>query len=205
MKLLVPAESAPVFYFDLGSPECYLAAERVGAVLPAAADWQPVLGRWDSSAADDSSGARDRRPICGGVGAGRDEFERLARERGLQPVRWPRRWPPSSESALRAATYAKSIGRVTAFSLAAFRQAFAGGRDLADLDTVVIAAAACEMHPSAVVKALSLRSIARSLEQATAAAMAAGVRRLPAVIVGELVFEGDTGLQRAATEMLGRA
>ena len=46
-----------------------------------------------------------------------------------------------------AATYAKQFGRAVAFSLAAFRQAFAGGRDLGDEITVLIAAAACEMHP----------------------------------------------------------
>ena len=45
------------------------------------------------------------------------------------------------------ATYAKQIGRAVAFSLAAFRQAFAGGRDLGERDNVLIAAAACEMHP----------------------------------------------------------
>ncbi len=106
---------------------------------------------------------------------------------------------------MRAATYAKSIGRVTAFSLAAFRQAFAAGRDLAEVDTVVIAAAACEMHPSAVVKALALRSVARSLDEATADAVAAGVRRLPSVTVGELVFEGNAGLERAAAELMSRA
>ena len=52
-----------------------------------------------------------------------------------------------------AATYAKQVGRTVAFSLAAFRQAFAGGRDLGDTDTVLIAAAACEMHPAAVLRA----------------------------------------------------
>ncbi len=51
-----------------------------------------------------------------------------------------------------AATYAKRIGRAVAFSLAAFRQAFAGGRDLADQDTILIAGAACEMHPTALLK-----------------------------------------------------
>ncbi len=41
-----------------------------------------------------------------------------------------------------------------AFSLAAFRQAFAGGRDLEQEGTVLIAAAACEMHPAAVLKGI---------------------------------------------------
>jgi 2-hydroxychromene-2-carboxylate isomerase len=185
----------PVFYYDLSSPECYLAAERVGAVLPVAPEWEPVRGSWAPPA------SRNRRPVCGAACGARGELERLARERGLQPVRWPIRWPPRAEPALRAATYAKSIGRVTAFSLAAFRQAFAGGRDLGEVDTVVIAAAACEMHPSAVVKALELRSVVRSLEQATARAVSAGVGRLPAVTVGELVFEGDAGLEQAAAEL----
>ncbi len=50
------------------------------------------------------------------------------------------------------ATYAKSIGRVVPFAQAAFRQAFAGGHSLADTNNVLIAAAACEMHPNAVLK-----------------------------------------------------
>ena len=65
-----------------------------------------------------------------------------------------------------AATYAKQIGRAVAFSLAAFRQAFAGGRDLGDQDTVLIAAAACEMHPAAVLKGIRLRSVSAALDQA---------------------------------------
>ena len=33
----------PVFYYDLASPEAYLAAERVNAVLPMVPEWQPIL------------------------------------------------------------------------------------------------------------------------------------------------------------------
>jgi 2-hydroxychromene-2-carboxylate isomerase len=104
-----------------------------------------------------------------------------------------------------AAAYAKSIGRATAFSLAAFRQAFAGGRDLDDVNTIVIAAAACEMHPAAVIKAMGLRAVARTLEQATERAVALGVRRLPALRVGELVFEGESSLDEAAAALVARA
>ncbi len=84
--------------------------------------------------------------------------ERIA-EHGLQPLRWPATWPPDTELAMLAATYAKHIGRAVAFSLAAFRQAFAGGRDLGEEGTVLIAAAACEMHPTALLKGMSLRSV----------------------------------------------
>ena len=63
---------------------------------------------------------------------------------------------------MRVATYAKSIGRAVPFAQAAFRQAFAGGHSLEDPDYVLIAAAACEMHPAAVLRAAELRSVARA-------------------------------------------
>lgn len=178
----------PVFYYDLASPECYLAAERVSAVLPEVPEWEPVLAS-DLGAADSQ---RDRGLI-----------ELLASERGLQPLRWPSRWPPDSRLAMLAATYAKQVGRVVAFSLAAFRQSFAAGRDLSDPDTVLIAAAACELHPTALLRAVELRSVRRGLEQAASRARAAGVRSLPAVQIGDRVFAGDGRLDDAATAMLG--
>jgi 2-hydroxychromene-2-carboxylate isomerase len=195
----------PIFYYDLGSPECYLAAERVSLVLPVAPAWEPVLGEWGEGGDRDGS-AIPAQPSALRLGRGpdRDAIERIARERGLQPIRWPMRWPPDSQLAMRTAAYAKSVGRATAFSLAAFRQTFAAGRDLDDPDTVVIAAAACEMHPAAVIKAFGLRSVVRALEQATEEAAAAGVRRLPAVCVGELVFEGESGLDEAAAMLTAR-
>jgi 2-hydroxychromene-2-carboxylate isomerase len=100
---------------------------------------------------------------------------------------------------MRVATYAKQIGRTVPFALAAFRQAFAGGRDLAVADNVMIAAAACEMHPNAVLKAAGLRSVADRLDGATALAARRGVRDVPAVWVpGDEVFHGDEALEHAA-------
>src|SRR4051794_41834706 len=79
-----------------------------------------------------------------------------------------------------AATYAKRIGRGVAFSLAAFRQTFAAGRDLGEEETVLIAGAACEMHPSALLKGIELRATAEALSQATEQARSRGGRELPA-------------------------
>jgi 2-hydroxychromene-2-carboxylate isomerase len=119
----------------------------------------------------------------------REDFERAARAQGVQLLRWPDPFPADSEWAMLAATYAKQIGRAVAFSLAAFRQAFAGGRDLGDRDSVLIAAAACEMHPAAVIKGAELRGTRERLEVATAEARAAGVREVPAVVTaaGEII------------------
>ena len=96
--------------------------------------------------------ARSTQPTPTATGSSRQ-----AKELGLQPLRWPSGWPPDTERAMLAATYAKRIGRGVAFSLAAFRQAFAGGRDLGDEDTVLIAGAACEMHPTALLKGIELQ------------------------------------------------
>jgi 2-hydroxychromene-2-carboxylate isomerase len=97
-----------------------------------------------------------------------------------------------------AATYAKRIGRAVAFSLAAFRQAFAGGRDLGDEQTVLIAGAATEMHPTALLKGVALQSIADALARANIRASAGGIRSLPAIQVGKLVFEGEDLIEQTA-------
>ena len=167
------ASTQPVFYYDLGSPHCYLLAERIMADLPEVPEWEPVL------AADLGLGEPE---------PDREALERVADERHMQPLRWPGQWPPDARAAALAATYAKHIGRAVAFSLACFRQTFAGGRDLGDESTVLIAAAACEMHPSAVLKGIGLRSVTTGLEQACVRARAAGVTSLPAIAVGEQIF-----------------
>jgi 2-hydroxychromene-2-carboxylate isomerase len=181
------------FYFDLGSPLAYFAAERVLQTMPVACEWQPVLAL-DLPAAETFQAfrCRDDEEIF------RLEAERRARELGLQQLRWPAPFPFDSALAMRAATYAKSIGRAVAFAQAAFRQAFAGGRSLAEPDNVLIAAAACEMHPNAVLKAVELESIAAQLAQATAAAARAGILDVPAVRVGERVFHDERTLEDAA-------
>jgi 2-hydroxychromene-2-carboxylate isomerase len=112
----------------------------------------------------------------------RPAIERAAAAQGLQPLRWPEPIPGDPEWAMLVATYAKQIGRAVAFSLAAFRQAFAAGRDLAVRDNVLIAAAACEMHPSAVIKGAELRGTGARLAAATERAREEGVRAVPAVV-----------------------
>jgi 2-hydroxychromene-2-carboxylate isomerase len=169
------APEQPVFYYELGEPECYLVGERVMSELTVVPEWEPVLAR--------DLGLTP----CSGEPAGLRE--RVA-EQGLQPLRWPPAWPPDTEQAMLAATYAKHIGRAVAYSLAAFRQVLAGGRDLGVQGTVLIAAAACEMHPAALLKGISLRSVTTGLAQAGARARTAGVDALPALAVGGDVFTG---------------
>ena len=99
--------------------------------------------------------------------------------------------------AMLAATYATSLGRGQAFALAALRQAYAGGRDLADHDTLILAGAACEIHPRAILAALDSAAVASELDRTSAAARSAGVTATPAVTSqGEVLT--DLAAARAA-------
>ncbi len=189
------------FYFDLASPLAYMAAERILHVFsnpPTPVEWQPVLARELPGAQTfDAFRCREEEDVF------RVDVARRARELGLQPLRWPAEFPFDSTLAMRAATYAKSIGRAVPFAQAAFRQAFAGGRSLGEADNVLIAAAACEMHPAAVLKGAGLGSVRAQLDAATAAAAQAGVSDVPAVRIGTRVFVGERALERAATARTG--
>ena len=107
----------------------------------------------------------------------REDVERAARALGPSCCAWPEPFPFDCASAMLAATYAKQFGRVVAFSLAAFRQAFAAGRDLTARDNVLIAAAACEIHPAALIKVLE--PLDRGAAHASTAEARAGGERPP--------------------------
>jgi 2-hydroxychromene-2-carboxylate isomerase len=123
----------------------------------------------------------------------RAEVEAAAERHDLPELRWPDPFPFDSRTAMLAATFAKQSGRVVAFSLAAMRQAFAAGRDLGETDNVLIAAAACEIHPRALLKGLDLRSVRDALDAASASAPA----RVPALLGGGLELVGHAALVEA--------
>ncbi len=99
--------------------------------------------------------------------------------------------------AMRAATFAKQTGRTVSFALAAFRQAFAAGRDLSEPDNVLIAAAGCELHPKALLKAVETEHVKNALREATDRAAERGVIGVPALVVGDQVFWGDDRVEEA--------
>ena len=184
------------FYFDLASPYAYLAAERISGLFSEAGleqpEWRPIL-----------VGAlmKEFGRIPWGWGPDREremaEVERRAGAYGLPAIVWPEPMPAKSLTAMRAATFAKQTGRTVSFALAAFRQAFAAGRDLGDPDSVAIAGAACELHPRALLKAVATSGVKEELRRATAEAAAAGVGGVPTVVAGGEVLWGDDRLEEA--------
>jgi 2-hydroxychromene-2-carboxylate isomerase len=186
------------FYYDFSSPYSYLAAERISGLFAEAGveqpEWQPIsfghilkeTGRrpW--------SFEEDRRAHFA-------EIQRRADDRGLPEVVYPEGWPMDNYSLkpVRAAVFAKESGRVVSFSLACFRQVFAGGKDMSDVDNVLVAAAACELHPNAVLKGIETQSVKERLRAATDEALALGLVGIPTVGVGDQLFWGDDRLEEA--------
>jgi 2-hydroxychromene-2-carboxylate isomerase len=190
--------SAPraTFYFDLGSPYAYLAAERISGLFTEAGleqpEWQPIDFREMLQMQGRSTWAK---------GPERDEHvaevERRAAGYGLPPIVWPDPWPAERLFAMRAATFAKQTGRTVSYALAAFRQAFAAGHSISIEDNVLVAAAACELHPKALLKATETRAVQEGLREATERAFELGVPGIPSVAVDGEPFWGDDRLEDA--------
>jgi 2-hydroxychromene-2-carboxylate isomerase len=186
------------FYFDLGSPYAYLTAERISGLFTAAGleqpEWQPILlgGLFRTFERDSWANGPGREE-------GIAEVERRAAAQGLAPIVWPAPWPGNTLFAMRVATFAKQAGRTVSFALAAFRQAFAAGRDLSEPDNVLIAAAACELHPNALLKAVETKGVKDALRTATDSAAELGVFGVPSLVVDGEVFWGDDRLEEAVS------
>lgn len=197
------AEQPPaLFFYDFSSPYSYLAAERISGLFAEAGveqpEWVPIsFGHLIQASGRVPWSLRPEGPDPADL----DEIQRRARERGLPEVRYEPGWPQDSYSLIpvRAATFAKQSGRVVSFSQAAFRQRFAAGRDLSDPDNVLIAAAACELLPKAVLKGIETRAVKEALQRSTEEAFALGVEGVPTVAVGADLYWGDDRLMEAVT------
>ena len=191
-----PSTPRAIFYFDLGSPYAYLSAERISGLFTEAGleqpEWQPILlgGLFKRFGRDSWANGPEREE-------GMAEVERRASAYGMPPISWPDPWPGNTLAAMRIATFAKQTGRTVSFALAAFRQAFVAGRDLSLSDNVLIAAAACELHPRALLKAVETAGVKDALRAATDEAAELGVIGVPSLLVEGEVFWGDDRVEEA--------
>jgi 2-hydroxychromene-2-carboxylate isomerase len=196
------APTPATFYFDLGSPFAYLAAERIDELLGQSTLWQPVsLGALFKANGRSSwaLGDPDRRQ------AGMAAVERRAQAYGLAPVRWPDPWPSNYLFAMRAVTFAFQVGRGRELALQAFRAAFQAGHDLGAAEHVLRAAAAIGMDPAQVEDATRDPRVKLALRDATDVAHGRGVFGVPTFAVGDELFWGDDRLQDAAAALSASA
>jgi 2-hydroxychromene-2-carboxylate isomerase len=188
------------FYFDLGSPFAYLVAERLNTWLPEPVHWQPVLLGGLFRLTGRSSwalGDYQRRQ------AGMADIERRALSYGLPPMRWPDPWPADYLTAMRATTYAFSIGRGRDFVMQAYRDAFQRGLELSVADNVLSSAARAGLDADAVRAGASDPEIKQALRDATDAAYDRGVFGVPTIAIGDELFWGDDRLEDAAAHLQG--
>jgi 2-hydroxychromene-2-carboxylate isomerase len=187
--------SRPILYFDLASPYAYLAVERAGSVLPEPPELEPVLVgaifKWRGSGSWAHTAGRTTRVA---------EIEGRARRYGLPPLSWPAMWPGNALAAMRAATWAKQEGRVEEFARAVYRAEFVEGRDLADLAVLAGCAVQAGLDGDQMADAVQRPGIKERLREATAAAWEAGVRGVPTLIAGGVVYYGDDQLDLAAEQ-----
>ena len=122
---LTATRRRPAFYFDLGSPEAYLSAERVLQV-------DAGRRRVDAGARRGAAGRRRLRglPLRRGARGRAGRSSARPPRAACSPCAGRTRSRSTARYAMRVATYARQIGRTVAFALAAFRQAYAGGRAL---------------------------------------------------------------------------
>jgi len=193
-----------IFYFDIGSPYAYLAAERVEAVLPEPARWQPVLlGGLFKLTGRSSWALGDYRRRQTGMA----EIERRARGYGLPAIIWPDPWPTNYLSAMRVVTWAFEAGRGHELAMQAFRDAFQRGRQLSIEAHVLVAAERAGLDRREARDAMRDPAIKMALREATEAAHAHGVFGVPTVDVAGELFWGDDRLEDAAAHArsVGRA
>jgi 2-hydroxychromene-2-carboxylate isomerase len=195
---------AATFYFDVGSPYAYLAAERADRVLPGEVRWQPVLlGGLFKLTGRSSWALGDYRRRQTGMA----EIERRARGYGLPPIVWPDPWPADYLRAMRVVTWGFQLGAGHELARQLFRAAFVRGHDLSIEAHVLAASSEAGLDRHAALAAMRDPEIKRALREATEAAHALGVFGVPTVAVGGELFWGDDRLENAAAhaDSVGRA
>lgn len=188
--------SAPLFIYDFNSPYAYLAASRVDELLPVRPQWQPIAFAFVLRARNRSPWSFDPDTRRTGVA----ECERRAAAYGLPPMRWPDGWPVQSYSLLplRAALVAAEQDRLREFSRAAFDRNFVTGRGLREPQDVVAVAESIGLDGAQVCQRAGSPEIKQRLQDATDAAITAGIQGVPTTVVGEHLFWGDDRLPEAA-------
>ncbi len=167
------------FYFDLGSPLTYLAAERVDRLFGGVI-WRPVLEE-----------AMQADPVPAHI------VEERASALGL-PLVWPELDPGSVRPAMRVASLAAERGQAAPFVLAATRLAFCGGFELDHPEVLAEAAAAANLGIEDCLHAAGDIGRDGAMEEAGRKLLAQGADRLPVLRVGRSIFPGEDRIGEAS-------
>lgn len=190
-----PSRGPAAFFFALGCPISYLAAERVERAL-GEIEWAPIRGVFT----DDRSEAERRR-----IG---EELFAVA-EREAEALRLPLIAPDGpcapTLGASRAAVHAVAQGAGPAFALAASRLIFCGGFDADDPDLVAEAAAVAGLSRDGALAASRDARHDAVLDATARGLLGQGVSTSPAIRIGHRWFAGLDAVPGARSFTAARA
>jgi 2-hydroxychromene-2-carboxylate isomerase len=183
----------PVFYFGAMSPYSWLAAERIGGVMPLAR-WKPLfLGGLFNAVGRKSwgldEGLRDEQMR---------ECERRAARYEVGTIKWPDPWPTNDLYVARGMTFAASRGELQRYALTAMRAAFLQGTDIGSPEAAVQIGREAGFEPAELEAALSEPEVKDALRATTDEAVELGVIGVPTMLVDGELFWGDDRLEEAA-------
>jgi 2-hydroxychromene-2-carboxylate isomerase len=181
------------FFFDYASPYSYFACEQVEAVAQrtgAELRWRPFL----LGAVFKATGNVPPVSTANKAAWLLRDVQDWASYLGLPPFRMPESFPINSLKANRLGLVAAEHGRIAPFSHAAFRAAFAEGRDLADPQVLAELARAAEVDPAQALAKAETQEIKDALRRNTDEALARGAFGAPTFLVGDELFFGNDRL-----------
>lgn len=188
------------FYYDYGSPTCYLAWTQLPRICDSAGATlvkRPIL----LGGIFKSIGHLSPITIPAKAAWMFADLERFARYYGVAFKR-SAAFPFNSVPAMRAATWAARNGHLDAFDDAMFTAAWVTGDDIGDLGVIRAAAARVGLDVNALSTAAQTSDIKTALIDATGEAVAAGAFGAPTFIVDGVLHFGQDRLpwiERALT------
>jgi 2-hydroxychromene-2-carboxylate isomerase len=181
------------FFFDYASPYSYLACAQVEAVAQrtgAALRWRPFL----LGAVFKATGNVPPISTMNKAAWLFKDVQEWARYLGLPLFRTPETFPINSLKANRLGLVAAEQGRIVPFSHAAFRAAFADGKDLADPQVLAELARGAELSPEQALAKAETQEIKDALRRNTDEALERGAFGAPTFFVGDELFFGNDRL-----------
>jgi 2-hydroxychromene-2-carboxylate isomerase len=174
-------------YFDYASPWAYLASELMPRKLPslgAAIIYRPIYLRGLESFAKGAPYSSSKLAYL------MRDLARCAEHEGVT-LTPPPVFPIDGLHALRGAVVAQDSGAFDRYHRAAFRAAWADGRDINKVEVVgTLLAEALGSSETTALEAMSVPTVKDRLREATAAAEARGVFGVPTFFVGDEMFWG---------------
>lgn len=181
------------FFFDYASPYSYLACAQVEAVAQrtgAELRWRPFL----LGAVFKATGNVPPISTANKAVWLLKDVQEWTRYLGLPPFRMPENFPINSLKANRLGLVAAEQGRIVPFSHAAFRAAFADGKDLADPQVLAELARGAELNPEQALAKAETQEIKDALRRNTEEALERGAFGAPTFFVGDELFFGNDRL-----------